>query len=122
MLNAATEPNDKKTRLDEKLKRELGEYVLAALADDRTEAVVLNPDSRVWLSRQGEGWVRVGELSPTQAQAAMGTVAAQKGTVINYDRPILETELPIDGSRFEAIVPPVVSRPIFAIRQRPRRI
>lgn len=122
MLNAATEPNDRKSRLDEKLKRELGECVLAALADDRTEDVVLNPDSRLWLSRQGEGWVRIGELSPTQAQAAMGTVAAQKGTVINYDRPILETELPIDGSRFEAIVPPVASRPIFAIRQRPRRI
>jgi type IV secretion system protein VirB11 len=52
----------------------------------------------------------------------MGTIAAQKGTVINHDRPILETELPIDGSRFEGLVPPVVSRPTFAIRQRPRRI
>jgi type IV secretion system protein TrbB len=122
MLHPVSSSKDQKTRLDEKLKRELGENVLAALADDRTEDVVLNPDSRLWLNRQGEGWVRIGELSPTQAQAAMGTVAAQKGTVINYDRPILETELPIDGSRFEAIVPPVASRPIFAIRQRPRRI
>src|SRR5262245_52029852 len=122
MLSAVASSRDQKTRLDEKLKRELGECVLAALADERTEDVVLNPDSRLWLNRQGEGWVRIGELSPTQAQAAMGTVAAQKGTVINYDRPILETELPIDGSRFEAILPPVVSRPIFAIRQRPRRI
>jgi type IV secretion system protein VirB11 len=52
----------------------------------------------------------------------MGTIAAQKGTVINHDRPILETELPIDGSRFEGLMPPVVSRPTFAIRQRPRRI
>jgi type IV secretion system protein VirB11 len=52
----------------------------------------------------------------------MGTIAAQKGTVINYDRPFLEAELPIDGSRFEGIIPPVTSRPVFAIRQRPRRI
>ena len=52
----------------------------------------------------------------------MGTIAAQRGTVINYDRPILETELPIDGSRFEAIVPPVAAQPTFAIRQRPRKI
>jgi type IV secretion system protein TrbB len=122
MLNAVSGSKDQKTRLDEKLRRELGESVLAALADDRTEDIVLNPDSRLWLNRQGEGWVCIGEFSPTQAQAAMGTVAAHKGTVINYDRPILETELPIDGSRFEAIVPPVVSKPIFAIRQRPRRI
>ena len=51
----------------------------------------------------------------------MGTIAAQKGTVIS-DRPFLEAELPIDGSRFEGIIPPVTSRPVFAIRQRPRRI
>ena len=100
----------------------MGDLVLAALADDRTEDVVLNPDGRLWVNRQGAGWVRAGELSRTQALAAMGTIAAQRGTVINYDRPILETELPIDGSRFEAIVPPVAAQPTFAIRQRPRKI
>ena len=122
MLNLVTSSKDQRDRLDEKLRRELGETVLTALADDRTEDVVLNPDSRLWLHRQGEGWTCIGLLSPTQAQAAIGTVAAQRGTVINDDRPILEAELPIDGSRFEGIVPPVTSKPVFAIRQRPRRI
>ncbi len=41
---------------------------------------------------------------------------------MNHERPILETELPIDGSRFEGIVSPVVRRPVFAIRVRPRKI
>jgi type IV secretion system protein VirB11 len=41
---------------------------------------------------------------------------------LNHEHPILETELPIDGSRFEGIVSPVVRRPVFAIRLRPRRI
>jgi type IV secretion system protein TrbB len=109
-------------RLDAKLRRELGETVLRALADGRTEDLVLNPDSRLWVKRQGEGFQCIGEMPPAQAQTAMGTIAAQKGTVINHDRPILETELPIDGSRFEGLMPPVVSRPTFAIRQRPRRI
>jgi len=109
-------------RLDAKMRRELGETVLRALADERTEDLVLNPDSRLWVKRQGEGFQCIGEMPPAQAQTAMGTIAAQKGTVINHDRPILETELPIDGSRFEGLMPPVVSRPIFAIRQRPRRI
>jgi type IV secretion system protein TrbB len=122
MLHLVTSSKDQRVRLDEKLKREFGEIVLAALADDRTEDVVLNPDSRLWLHRQGDGWICIGLLPPTQAQAAMGTIAAQRGTVINCDRPILETELPIDGSRFEGIVPPVTSNPVFAIRQRPRRI
>src|ERR1044071_7135633 len=122
MLVSVANSKDQKGRLDEKLRRELGETIVAALSDDRTEDVVLNPDSRLWLNRQREGWVQVGELPPHLAQAAIGTVAAQKGTVVNHDRPIMETELPIDGSRFEAIVPPVASKPIFAIRLRPRRI
>jgi type IV secretion system protein VirB11 len=54
--------------------------------------------------------------------SALSTIAAWRGTVLNHSNPILETELPIDGSRFEGILPPVTSRPVFAIRLRPRRI
>jgi type IV secretion system protein TrbB len=113
---------DQQARLDAKLRRELGEVVLQALADERTEDIVLNPDSRVWVKRQGAGFLQAGEMPAAQAHAAIGTIAAQKGTVVNYDRPFLEAELPIDGSRFEGVVPPVTSRPVFAIRLRPRRI
>ena len=41
---------------------------------------------------------------------------------MNHERPILETELPLDGSRFEGITSPIVRRPVFAIRLRPKRI
>ena len=61
-------------------------------------------------------------MSAAQASSALSTIAAWRGTVLNHDHPILETELPIDGSRFEGIAPPVVRRPVFAIRLRPRRI
>src|SRR5713226_7679274 len=114
--------DQQQSRLDEKLRRELGEAVLSALADHRTEDICLNPDGKVWANRQGDGWKSIGELSATQAHAAMGTIATQRGTVVNYDRPILETELPIDGSRFEGLLPPVVPKATFAIRLRPRRI
>src|SRR5436305_10250033 len=113
---------DQQARLDAKLRRELGDTVLQALADERTEDIVLNPDSRVWIKRQGAGFQQIGEMPPAQAHAAIGTIAAQRSTVVNYDRPFLEAELPIDGSRFEGIVPPVTSSPVFAIRLRPRRI
>lgn len=122
LAHAVVQSVDQLARLDAKLRRELGETVLGALADERTEDIVLNPDSRLWVKRRGERFCAVGEMSAAQAQSAMGTIAAQKGTVINHDRPILETELPIDGSRFEGIVPPVSTRPIFAVRQRPRRV
>ncbi len=114
--------DEQHTRLEAKLRRELSEVVLTLLWDELTEDVVLNPDSSLWAKRMGSGFQRVGEMSPTQAASALNTIAAWKGTVMNHERPILETELPLDGSRFEGIVSPVVRHPIFAIRLRPKRI
>jgi type IV secretion system protein VirB11 len=113
---------DQQVRLDAKLRRELGDVILQALADERTEDIVLNPNSRLWVKLQGSGFECVGEMPAAQAQTAIGTIAAQRGTVVNSDQPFLEAELPIDGSRFEGILPPVTSCPVFAIRLRPRRI
>ena len=109
-------------RMELKLRRELGEQILALLDDPRTEDILLNPDSSLWTKRLGEGFTRVGEMSPTQAVSALSTIAAWRGTILNHQNPILETELPIDGSRFEGIVSPVVRKPVFAIRLRPRKI
>lgn len=109
-------------RLDEKLKRELGPLVLGALKNELTEDICLNPDGRIWLNELGRGWQNIGRMVASQASAAMGTIAAIKETTINHDKPILETELPIDGSRFQGMVPPVVVQPSFAIRTRPRRV
>ncbi len=115
-------PDQHHARLEAKLKREMGEIILQHLADDQTEDIVLNPDSSIWVKRMGMGFQAVGQMPPAQAASALNTIAAWKGTVMNHDRPILETELPLDGSRFEGIVSPVVRNPIFAIRLRPRCI
>jgi len=45
-------------------------------------------------------------------------VAAMLGTTVTPDNPILECELPLDGSRFEALIPPVVPAPTFALRKK----
>jgi Flp pilus assembly CpaF family ATPase len=109
-------------RLEVKLRRELGEQVLRLLEDNLTEDILLNPDGSLWVKQMGHGFSRIGEMPATQAASALGTIAAWRQTVLNHERPILETELPIDGSRFDGIVSPVVRRPIFAIRVRPRKI
>ena len=121
-LKAVPAVDEQHSRLETKLKRELGEAVLGLLAEDRTEDILLNPDSSLWVKRRGEGFVRVGEMPATQALSALSTIAAWRGTVLNHSNPILETELPIDGSRFEGIVPPVVRQPVFAIRLRPKTV
>ncbi len=109
-------------RLEAKLQRELGEPVLQLLAAKDTEDIVLNPDSSLWVKRMSRDFQRVGAMAPAQAASALNTIAAWKGTVMNHDRPVLETELPLDGSRFEGIVSPVVCNPVFAIRLRPKQI
>lgn len=120
--NSITTHDEQHQRLEVKLKRELGEQILSLLADDRTEDILLNPDSSLWVKRIGEGFELAGSMPSAQAASALSTVAAWRGTVLNHEHPILETELPLDGSRFEGIVPPVARLPVFAIRLRPKRI
>lgn len=122
MSTPALVQDEQHQRLEVKLRRELGEHVLRLLDDNLTEDILLNPDGSLWVKRMGHGFSRVGEMPAAQAASALGTIAAWRGTVLNHEHPILETELPIDGSRFEGIVSPVARRPIFAIRLRPRRI
>jgi Flp pilus assembly CpaF family ATPase len=109
-------------RYIEKLTRELGEPVINQLKDPVTEDIVLNPDGKLWVKTVGNGFTAFGSMTESQALSAFGTLAAMKGTVINHDKPILETDLPLDGSRFEGIIAPVVPRPVFAIRCRPRKV
>ena len=41
---------------------------------------------------------------------------------VNEADPILESQFPIDGSRFTGIMPPVTTTPSFTIRKRPNRV
>ena len=109
-------------RRNEKLLRELGPLVAACLTDPGTEDILLNPDSSLWVKRTLRDFEMVGTMTATQAMSALGTIAAIRDTVISHENPILETELPSDGSRFEGLIPPVVRQPVFAIRQRPRAV
>jgi Flp pilus assembly CpaF family ATPase len=122
MSTLAVIHDEQHQRLEVKLRRELGDQVLRLLDDALTEDILLNPDGSLWVKRMGHGFARIGEMPAAQAASALGTIAAWRGTVLNHEHPILETELPIDGSRFEGIVSPVVRRPVFAIRLRPRKI
>src|SRR6266404_3253443 len=54
--SAPFEQHERSNRLDVKLRRELGEQVLAFLEHERTEDIVLNPDSSLWVKRMGEGF------------------------------------------------------------------
>ena len=114
---------EQQERLHEKLRRELGSVVLAALDDADVTEIILNADGALWLESQREGMRHTGErMSAIQAENLIGTVASMLGTVVNGTSPIVEGELPLDGNRFEGILPPVSEAPVFVIRKRPRLI
>jgi type IV secretion system protein TrbB len=119
---AASQHEEQRQRYDTKLKRELGDLFLSHLRDPRTEDILLNPDSVLWIKRLGEGFSPIGEMLPAQATSALNTIAAWRGASVNHEHPIIETELPLDGSRFEGLVPPIVRNPVIAVRLKPRKI
>ena len=102
----------------EKLRRGLGPTFLAALNDPQTIEILLNADGTLWQEKLGGQMEIIGEMSAARAEAVMRTIAACLQTVITWDQPTLEGELPLDGSRFAGQLPPVVSAPTFAVRKR----
>ena len=110
---------EQRQRLYAKLCRELGPSTLAALADPDVTEVMCNPDGALWIESHGQGMRETGHRLPqSQIESLIGTVAALLGTVVHGRTPIVEGELPVNGHRFEGILPPVSTAPTFVIRKR----
>lgn len=109
-------------RIAEKLRRELGAQVCEFLVAPDVVEIILNPDGRLWVEKIGAPMNCFGRMAPHQAESIMTTVASFYRTSITRENPILECELPFDGSRFEALIPPIVASPSFAIRRKAMRV
>lgn len=107
-----------KDRAKEKLKRDLGELIEGALNDPKTVEIMLNSDGRLWQERLGETMRCIGSITEARAESIIKTVAGFHGKEVTRYKPLLEGELPLDGSRFAGQIPPVVSSPTFAIRKK----
>ncbi|MCL7423237.1 MAG: P-type conjugative transfer ATPase TrbB [Methylobacter sp.] len=105
-------------RAKRKLERDMGADLLAALYDPKTVEIMLNADGKLWQERLGEPMKCIGSMRVAQAQAIIETIAGYHGKEVTRQKPILEGELPLDGSRFAGQLPPVVPAPTFAIRKR----
>ncbi|WP_213948973.1 P-type conjugative transfer ATPase TrbB [Luteibacter sp. dw_328] len=107
-----------KERAREKLMRDLGDAFLDAFNDPKTVEIMLNADTRLWQERLGEGMRCIGSMRPSQSEAVIKTTAGYYGKEITRANPVLESEFPLDGSRFAAQLPPIVSGPTFALRKK----
>lgn len=112
---------ESRLRVKEKLRREAGAHIMSALADDSVVEILLNPDGNLWIERLGIGMTHTARIEPSTAESLISTVASYTSLIANRESPILECEFPLDGSRFEAILAPIVERPAFSIRKRALR-
>lgn len=118
MIDKEEEQTTVKARAKEKLRRDLGPIIEAALADPKTVEIMLNADGKLWQERLGEKMRCIGTMSSSRAEAVIKTIAGFHGKEITRLKPTLEGELPLDGSRFAGQLPPVVHAPTFAIRKK----
>ena len=110
-------------RLKESLRREFGPQLIEALTNPKIIDLMLNPDGRVWYEEFGKGRYDTGiKLTPTAAMMIFRTIATLHNDVVTPEKPILEAELPLDGSRFAGIIPPLVVAPSFTIRKPPPKV
>lgn len=110
--------NEAQLRVIKKLERELGTQIMNALRDPEVIEIMLNSDGFLWVEKMGHPMQKLGIFQDSNARALMGTIASFLNTVVTPEKPILECELPIDGSRFAGVMPPVVAHPTFTIRKK----
>ncbi|MDR2179710.1 MAG: Flp pilus assembly complex ATPase component TadA, partial [Synergistaceae bacterium] len=109
---------EKHRRNMEKLRNELGPVICSALDDPEVIEIMVNPDSHLRLEYAKTGIRHTGEkIASSRLMAALGTIAAMLDTKINARFPILQGELPLDGSRVAGTVPPVSQGPGLCIRK-----
>ncbi|WP_428835673.1 P-type conjugative transfer ATPase TrbB [Shewanella xiamenensis] len=104
------------------IKAHMGIPLFEKLNDPNVIEIMLNPDGNLWVEEFGEPMSVFGTMQPGQASLFMKTIAGYHNTTISDEKPILECELPLDGSRFEGIFPPVTKNPSFTIRKKALRV
>jgi type IV secretion system protein VirB11 len=100
------------------LRTALGPVISGWLDEPRVVDVLLNPDGTLWVERLGEPRIATGDrLAAADAERIIRLVADHVGAEAHARSPIVSAELPETGERFEGLLPPVATAPMFAIRR-----
>lgn len=103
------------------LRNALGSLVMDALNDPDVVEVMLNDDGKLWIEKLG-CMTCIGEISADNALTILALVSSAMNQELNKESPMVAGELPLDGSRFQGVAPPVTEQAIFAIRKKATRI
>jgi len=106
-------------RLLQMLTTAMGAHITTLLEDPSVVELMLNPDGHLWVDRLGTGRSDTGyTIDPADAQRVIELVASSTGSVCSADQPMVSAELPGSGNRFQGMLPPVTSTPVFTIRKK----
>ena len=92
--------------------------MLQEFADPKTVELMANPDGLLYVEKLGEPMKLIGRVSPYTVSSIIYNVAGFHGQVCDLEHPICEAEFPLDNSRFEGLLPPVVSGASFSLRKK----
>jgi Flp pilus assembly CpaF family ATPase len=110
-------------RSDDALRRALGADILAALADDQVVEIMLNPSGDLWTDshtrRECNALARSTVCVPCPLLPRWPPCWVPRSHLTTR---FWNANCHLDGSRFEALIPPVVPAPTFALRKRAKLI
>lgn len=93
------------------------------LDDHNVTDIMLNPDGNLWIDTFSDGQIKTGEhIGWDQAEQIIRLASGIKGKYFDAANPSVATELIGSGERFQGIMPPQSSYPIFTIRKKPLKI
>jgi len=96
-----------------------GPVIQSHIMDPEVIEIMLNSDGRLWVDKLCTGREYTGhDLTHADAERIIRIVSSKAETLCNADNPIISAELPGSGARFQGILPPVVTRPVFTIRKK----
>jgi len=108
----------KHERAYERIRSCLGEVFCSVDDDPTVIAIMLNPDTRLWVDKLGAGMSCVGEISAPRSKAAMRVIAGLLNKELTADTPFFDDYIPWNGARLAVQIPPIVENTTFAIRKR----
>lgn len=107
----------------EMLKTACGTHIMGFLNDASIIEIMLNPNGELFVEYLAKGKKSTGVfIPPTQSENIIKLIASYKNLVIHENSPLLSTDIPFLGARFQGWLPPVVNQPSFAIRKRAQHI
>lgn len=101
----------------ESLSESLGKTVMAALFEKDVREIMLNCDGSLYIEYAGSGIRKAGFMLPEKAESVIRSVASLSGSELDLHAPVISAEFPFGSARFEGLLPPLVSSPVFSLRR-----